>query len=194
MTVNLGYMQTPAAGKRLPMLHRTNAQWAADTGCYRQGDSFDLGAYLRWLEALRPVQVRCLFATAPDVVGDAAATWVRSRDVLPLIRGLGYRAALVAQDGLEEMEVEWDSFDCLFVGGTTAWKLSAPAFTLARQAKGHGKWVHMGRVNSRKRLLLAAVSGYDSADGTTVAFAPDKRLEQWSRWLKEVQLQSRFVV
>jgi hypothetical protein len=45
--------------------------------------------------------------------------------VLPKIRALGVPAALVAQDGLEDMidKIPWDSFDVLFIGGSTAFKL-----------------------------------------------------------------------
>lgn len=187
-----GLMLTPTHGGRRKVL-AGGMTWAADNGCYSQGDKFVLSEYLEWLELMRPVQSTCLFATAPDVVGDAKATWVRSRDILPVIRSMGYKAALVAQDGLQDEALEWDAFDALFVGGTTAWKLSEPAYELANEARQHGKWVHMGRVNSRRRLMAAAVSGYHSADGTHIAFGPDKRLPELLRWLTELETQRYFV-
>lgn len=179
-----GLMMTPMMGNAPDL---TRIPWAADTGCYSAGGSreFDRDAYLRWLSQ-RPTST-CLFATAPDVVGDAAATWERSRDVLPAIQALGYRAALVAQDGLEH--VDWDAIDCLFVGGSTAWKLSEPAYGFVREAKRRGKWAHMGRVNSQRRLLAAALAGYDSADGTFLAFGPDTNLPRLTAWLAELQRQ-----
>lgn len=191
-SVGLGLMCTPLMGTR-PALIAHYARWAADTGCYSQGASFQLDKYLAWLTKLQPLRASCLFATAPDMVADARATWERSAPVLPLIRALGYKAALVAQDGLEDLSIEWGAFDALFTGGTTEWKLSEVAYEIGREAKARGKWLHMGRVNSRRRLIAAAVSGYDSADGTAAAFGPDKYLRQFRAWLTELETQRRFI-
>jgi hypothetical protein len=184
----LGYMLTPRAGYRLKVVSEYPF-WAADNGCYSQGPSFDLVAYLRWLERMAPARQTCLFATAPDVVADALSTWARSKDVLPVLRDMGYKAALVAQDGIEDTDIQWDTFDALFMGGTTEYKLSETAYEVALTAKHKGKWLHMGRVNSRRRLLAAAASGYDSADGTHLMFGPDKRLPELVRWLRELERQ-----
>jgi hypothetical protein len=156
--------------------------WAADNGCFAQGARFDLDAFLAWLAGLDGRE-RCLFAVAPDVVGDAEATLTRSADVLPRIRALGYRAALVAQDGLERLAVPWDDVDALFIGGTTAWKLSEAAYALAAEAVRRGKWTHMGRVNGEGRLRAAAAAGYDSADGTGLAINPGKNWRLMRGWL-----------
>jgi hypothetical protein len=117
------------------------------------------------------------------VVGDAIATLNRSLPVLPKIRALGYKAALVAQDGLENVSIPWWTFDVLFIGGSTEWKLGAACAEIVRQAKARGKWVHMGRVNSFKRLAYAQAIGCDSADGTFVAFGPDRNVPQLTGWL-----------
>jgi hypothetical protein len=180
-------MLTPMMGNVVDL---SRAIWAADTGCFSAPEKYDEGAYLAWL-AVRPPQ-RCLFATAPDVVGDAEATLAKSLPVLPKIRALGYRAALVAQDGLEGMAVPWDAFDAMFIGGTTHWKLSEVAYGLAREADERGKWVHMGRVNSWRRLKAAAVSGYDSADGTYLKFGPDVLWPRLSAWMETLQRSPRL--
>ena len=185
----LGCLLLPDHGKRLKQLEPVSV-WAADNGCYAKGERFDMGIYLDWLAALTPHRARCLFATAPDVVGDAAATWARSAPTLPQIRALGYRAALVAQDGLDPATLAWDDFDALFVGGTTGYKLSAGAFALVREAKARGKWTHMGRCNSLRRLRSAVLGGYDSADGTQLAYRPSEtvpKLLGWMRYLREQQ-------
>ena len=179
-----GFIVTPFMGNRIP----DGQTWAADNGCFTHGGVFDEERYLSWL-ATRDA-ASCLFATAPDVVGDAVATMARSLPVLPKLRQLGYKAALVAQDGLENLEVPWNEIDALFIGGSTEWKLSAAAAKLVAEAKARGKWVHMGRVNSFKRLRYAGEIGCDSADGTFVAFAPAKnvvRLEAWFQKLTELQ-------
>lgn len=162
--------------------------WAADNGCFTQ-PNMNPQRYLDWLFTLKPYRETCLFATAPDVVGDFKETWERSKRVLPDIRALGFPAALVAQDGIETKPISWDSFDCLFIGGSTEWKLSGDTFWLCREAIKKGKWVHMGRVNSFRRMLQARFAGCHSTDGTQLAFAPDKRYEQLQKWLDFINAQ-----
>jgi hypothetical protein len=159
--------------------------WAADNGCFAQGDRFDAVAWLAWVAQL-PRSHRCVFVVAPDVLGDAAATLTRSAPYLEAIRELGFPAALVAQDGLEHLRMAWDSFDALFIGGSTEWKLSQAAFELAAEARERGKWTHLGRVNSRRRLLLGTENGIHSADGTYLAFGPLKNEPKLRGWLDEV--------
>lgn len=167
--------------------------WAADNGCYARGAAFDLGRYLDWLAGLGH-RDRCLFAVAPDVVADAAATWERSAPVLPAIRALGYPAALVAQDGIESLAIDWPAFDCLFIGGSTRWKLSHHAYAAITEAKRRGKWVHQGRVNSLRRLRAAAFAGCDSADGTYLRFGPDANLPRLLGWLAALERQPALEV
>jgi hypothetical protein len=171
---------TPKQGNKVP----PGATWCADNSCYGKNYPGD-DAWLAWLDTYTPEErARCLFAVAPDVVGDAAATLARSLPWLPEIRALGYFAAFVAQDGLEALEVPWDSFDVLFIGGTTAWKVGPHARALVTEAKARGKWTHMGRVNSEKRFRYAAAIGCDSADGTFLAFGPDVNLPLLLAWLR----------
>lgn len=145
--------------------------WAADNGRFSAPEKYTDEAYLAWL-AKRPHREACLFATAPDVVGNAGATLALSAPMYHCIRHLGYRVALVAQDGLEHLTefIPWDDFDALFIGGTTHWKLGESAHQLAAEAKRRGKWVHMGRVNSLRRMRIAEAMGCDSVDGTYLRF------------------------
>lgn len=158
--------------------------WVADNGCFSShyvGDE----RWFNWLSNHAVNAGRCLFATAPDVVGDAAATLARSLPWLPRIRALGYPAALVAQDGLEHLDVPWDDFDALFIGGTTDWKLGPAARHLVAQARERGKHVHMGRVNSHRRWAYAEAIGCDSVDGTFLAFGPDTNLPRLRAWIDQ---------
>lgn len=145
--------------------------WAADNGRFSAPETYTDERYLDWL-AKRPHKDACLFATAPDVVGNAGATLALSAPMYGRIRKAGYRAALVAQDGLENLRefIPWDDFDALFIGGTTEWKLSEAAHELAAEAKWRGKWLHMGRVNSLRRVRIAKAMGCDSVDGTYLRF------------------------
>jgi hypothetical protein len=179
----VGVMITPMMGNALPPDH----VYACDTGCFNAPEKHDDDAYLAWLDKLP--RDRCLFATAPDVVGDAVATLERSAPMLPRIRAMGFSAALVAQDGLESLPVPWESFDCLFMGGTTAWKLSEDAYRLMAAAKARGLWVHAGRVNSLRRLRAMEMGGADSADGTFLKFGPDVNLPRVVAWLDALKRQ-----
>lgn len=117
-TAGLGWLLTPNMGNRVP----ETGWWGADNGCFTQPKTYSDERFLGWLQDRAPQRDRCLFATAPDVVGDAAATLERSLPMLAKIRELGFPAALVAQDGLESLEIPWSSFDVLFIGGSTEWK------------------------------------------------------------------------
>lgn len=173
--------------------------WAADNGQYttKPEQAPTEEAWWSWLRGIAGIlqTTDCLFATAPDVLtvtggvvaGDARATLERSGPWLPRIRGLGLPAALVAQDGLEELPVPWGSFDVLFVGGSTAWKLSVASQELMTQARRRGVRVHVGRVNSYRRLVACAKAGAESADGTFLAFGPKKNLPKLLRWLDRLE-------
>lgn len=173
----LGFIDTPAQGNHRP----DGVRWCADNGCFSKGYPGD-DEWLTWLASMETAG--CVFATAPDVVGDAQATLDRSLPFLPKIRALGYPAALVAQDGLEHHNVPWDTLDALFIGGTTNWKLGPHARALVAEAKARGKWVHMGRVNSRARYEYARRIGCDSVDGTYLTFGPHTNLPKLLSWVR----------
>ena len=148
--------------------------WAADNGCFTLGDRFDLDEYLGWLAGFDlDARRRCLFATAPDVVGDWEATLVRSLPVLPLLRAAGFPAAIVVQDGATPESVPWDEVDAVFVGGSTEWKLSPVVGEILDRAIELGKWTHVGRVNSIRRMVAASELGAYSVDGTLLIYGPE---------------------
>jgi hypothetical protein len=175
----LGQIITPASGNAL----LSDVDWCADNAVYANrypGDE----RYLAWLAAHTWAAARCAFAVAPDVVADAAATLERSAPMLPRIRALGLPVALAAQNGLEPLTVPWDRLDVIFVGGDTRWKLGPAARSLVTEARHRGKGVHLGRVNSERRLHYAAAIGCDSADGTYLAYGPDRNLPRLLWWLR----------
>lgn len=181
----LGFIDTPAQGNKRP----EGVVWCMDNGAF--SDNWDEAKWWRYLVKHAPYASTCLFATAPDVVGDAQGTLDRSLPWLPKIRALGYPVALVAQDGLEDMDIPWDEFDCLFIGGDPnkipEWKLGAGARWLVQEAKRRGKHAHMGRVNSHKRFRYAEAIGCDSVDGTYLTRGPDENLPKLLRWVRSVE-------
>jgi len=181
----LGQIVTPAAGNRvLP-----GVDWCADNAAFIAENYPGDDAYLSWLGERTWAADRCAFAVAPDVVCDAAATLDRSAPMLGRIRAAGYPVALAAQNGLEHLAVPWSTFDVLFLGGDTDWKIGPHARRLTADARAHGKHVHMGRVNSRRRLRIAAQMGCHSVDGTYLAFGPDRNLPGLLSWLGELDQQ-----
>ncbi len=77
--------------------------------------------------------------------------------------------AYVLQDGETVDGVPWDYIKAVFIGGTNKFKLGKESLSLAAEAKGRGKWVHMGRVNSPSRLHSAIYANVDSIDGTGIS-------------------------
>lgn len=158
--------------------------WAADNGCFGKGYPGD-AEWLAWLSKFTPQQrASCLFATAPDVVGNGTGSLSRSLPFLPLIRDLGYPVALVTQDGMTTDMIPWGDVDWLFIGGTDAHKLGTEAKVLIAAAHQHGKQIHVGRVNSQRRYLAFAALGCNSVDGTFLGFGPRANLPRLLTWLR----------
>ena len=211
----IGCMVTPAQGNPIPK----NALWAADNGRFGKGWPGYEG-WFTWLGrmAREAPPGDCLFASAPDVVGDAEATLAESSPWLQGIRWLGIPAAFVAQNGSERGDlIPWGKFDVLFIGGTTEcppcryirpatedenkrktcpfcggrlleWKLGPGAALVTGEALRRGLPVHMGRVNSQVRLKYAVDLGCTTVDGTYLKFAPDKNLPKLIAWHNNIGL------
>ena len=175
----LGVLLTPNDRRRT--LHDPKFVWAADNGCFSP-KNWTTEKWWTWLVSERANAERCLFATAPDVVGNAEETLAQAVAWLPRIRALGFKAAFVAQDGVENYVVPWEDFDVLFLGGSTEWKLGQEAFQLSHEARRRNKGVHMGRVNSARRWQIASSFGCTSADGTFLSFGPQKNLPRLRTW------------
>ena len=174
----IGYLGTPLAGNRLP----AGVPWAADNGCFNAA-TFNVDRWVDWLDR----QPRtALWATVPDVVGDHQATLERWHQWAPIVRELGYRPAFVIQNGCDSLAAVPLDAAAVFVGGDTKYKLSETARTIVQQFAGP---THMGRVNSLRRLRLAAAWGLDSVDGTFLSFGPDVNLQRLLRWLHEIHQQ-----
>jgi hypothetical protein len=195
----LAMIATPRQGNKIP----AGAFWIADNGrgpgkagvitggCGKGW--VGAGKWLAWLAGYSAEdRERCLFAAAPDVVGDAAATAELSRPYFAQVRALGFPVALVLQDGQEHVPVPWDEIDAVFVGGSDDFKLGPVAAALAAEARAHGKWVHVGRVNSFKRLAYSFLIGADSADGTYLTYGarraplPNLNLPKVIGWLERL--------
>jgi len=179
----LGYIDTPSQGnKREP-----EVDWCADNGCF--SESWDEQKWWRWIDS----QERTMrFACVPDVVSDWNATLRLFEKWQPIMDAAQLPLACVAQDGATPDQIPWELIRCVFIGGSTDWKLGEMSESIIREGNNQGVWVHVGRVNSLKRLRWAKHAGADSVDGTMLVFNPTKRLEELLRWLPIVNSEQRL--
>jgi hypothetical protein len=185
----VGHLVVPRQWNDPKSLNLQAGRWAIDNGAFI---GFDAGAYMRTLERFSD-QPGCLFATAPDFVGDAAATRDRWPFWSKVIRAAGYQPAFVAQDGLLDFGVPWDELGCLFIGGSTMFKESGQVRDLVLTAIYRGLWVHWGRVNGKRRLGLIMKAMGDSErwsiDGTGFSMYPDTNIPKVAEWVEQIQAQ-----
>jgi hypothetical protein len=186
----VGRLISPRSGHLL----RSGERWAGDNDALH---AWNERRFLRMLNRLDG-QPGCLFVAVPDVVriadgkpiGDARATLERFWQWRWEVAGRGFPVALVGQDGAEDMELPWDAFDCLFIGGSTEWKLSDAAGDLAYEARRRGKWLHVGRVNTQRRMRNIWSMQPDSFDGTGYSMFPDKYLRRDLPYLARLNRQT----
>lgn len=144
-------------------------EYAIDNGAFTRFDARRFRALMDRCES-KDAKGRCLFVVCPDIVGSARRTlelWDRRSKWIK--EGSGWKPALVAQDGLEDMEVPWDELHTLFIGGRDPWKDSQAVLDLVKTAKTLGKHVHVGRVNTADRFQRFAAAGADTCDGSGIA-------------------------
>jgi hypothetical protein len=168
---NLGRLVQP---RHFPKVAETVARcvpWAADNDAFV---GFDAAAFEHMLHALAGLP-GCLFVTCPDIVGEGGLTDLLFEEWAPRIMRHGLPLAYVVQEEGLEYEwsgVPWGAIKALFIGcASDEEKLGERVRSLVAEAKCLGKWVHMGRVNSAKRIAYAMEIGCDSVDGT-----------KWVRW------------
>lgn len=175
----LGRLLRPGNGNKPDHL-----PWGVDNGAYT---GFEPDAFLRMLASFKG-SPGCLWVAAPDVVADSVGTLEKFREWEPRLHADGWPVAFVAQDGLSEPP--WDSFESLFIGGSTEYKLSGAVELLAWKAKAKGKLVHMGRVNSARRMKAAHQCCADSIDGGQFSRFPDRWIPWGLDWLDRIEQQS----
>jgi hypothetical protein len=169
----LGQLLTPRSRNRIVL-----PLWAADNGAF---GSFDARAYLRLVESIATQPTRPRFVTVPDAVGDAWETMARWELWTRILCAFRLPLAYVLQDGVQNIGVPWDDIAAVFVGGTTSFKVGAVARRCVEEARRQGKWVHMGRVNTIRRLIYAQQIGCDSVDGSGFARYPKTMIARFTR-------------
>lgn len=179
---NLGVLITPKAGNRAHWWLK-DTLWAIDNGAF---SGFDREAFLRLLHRCS-VNKSCLFVAAPDCVGDAIKTRTMFDEWHEPITDMGFPVAYVLQDGQRSQDMPWNDCQAVFVGGSTEYKLGRDAVRLIREAKERGKWVHMGRVNTMRRVRFAITAGVDSIDGSQFSWFSDTYIPKFLAMLSSQQ-------
>lgn len=144
-------------------------QYALDNGAwsaFSQGRPFDERAFEL---ALRRMGAAADWTVVPDIVAGGLASLELSLRWMPRVLNESPRALIAVQNGMEPSDVRpfLGTRVGIFVGGDTAWKLRTLA-TWGRLGRDTGCWVHVGRVNSAKRIHQCGVDGAHSFDGTSV--------------------------
>lgn len=176
-----GMLTSPANAKNPYEALALGARWAADNDCFVE---FNPRRILRWLEQYKSIAHTCLWFNAPDVVRNAEATLFNFWIWQPIIRAYGFRVAFTLQNGMECHQIPWEYLDALFIGGgdepnyvdalgcACAFKYSAYAGSVVKEANRRGIWAHQGRVNTVQRITYSKAIGCDSFDGTNYTRYP----------------------
>jgi hypothetical protein len=179
---HLGQLVTPQDGNKII----EGMPFAADNAAYSNWDEQKFINLLDRLQGTAP-----LWVASPDVVGNAKATdELFDKWRVEIVEKRKLPIALVLQNGQESIGLPASfRYNAVFIGGDNEFKLGKYVrnYCIPR-AKEYGKWVHMGRVNSWRRLQYAYEIGCDSVDGTGFSRFPDTYILRYIRYLEKPQM------
>lgn len=187
-TLGLGRLAGPRTRTGINHTAHAGIPWAADNDAYL---AWNEPRFRRMLDTITGLP-GCLFVTSPDIVGDHPATLRRFWDWQPELAGRDLPIAFVAQDGVTPDTIPWEHCAAVFLGGTDTFKLGPDARAVAHAARARGHWLHMGRVNSYRRMRYAHALGCDSIDGTNFARWNKAKLDMGKRWRQATVDQQHF--
>jgi hypothetical protein len=150
----IGHLFSPG-GERQPF-----APVALDNGVFAAGDAWIADPWLALLDWVKANQITPEWVLIPDVVGNRSWTLRRWQAYWHVAHRYGWPLAFAAQDGMTFDDVPKQA-EVVFVGGSTTWKWRTMASWCA-----HFPRVHVGRVNSYRRLWQCRDAGVESCDGT----------------------------
>jgi hypothetical protein len=139
-----------------------NGAWKA----YQQKTEFDGEAFAKLVDRAAG---QADFVVVPDIVAGGMESLRYSLSWLPKLRHV-WSLLLPVQDGMETLAVAnvlrtWSGLG-IFLGGSTEWKLKT-MYGWGMVAASMGRHYHVGRVNTARRIRLAAEAGAVSFDGTS---------------------------
>lgn len=134
--------------------------FALDNGVYAQGEDWNAKNFFALLDRVKLRGLRPQWVIVPDMVGDRAGTLDRWQQYADQVASYGWPLAFAVQDGMLPSDVP-DRAEVVFVGGTTTWK-----WRTMTQWTAVFRRVHVGRVNTYRRLWQCHDAGAESCDGT----------------------------
>lgn len=139
-----------------------NGAWSA----FQQGTEFDGNAFLR---AVDKVGEHAEWIVLPDIVMGGQRSLDLSLSWLDRLAGLPTRLLIAVQNGMTVDDVRHylNPSVGIFVGGDTQWKETTTQ-EWGSLARRRNCYLHVGRVNSQRRIRICAAAGADSFDGTSV--------------------------
>lgn len=174
----IGHLYSPG-GQRGPYHF---IPYALDNGAYSawaHKTPWDEAAWFKLLEWAKLSARDPVWCVVPDVVGDRTATLAQYQRYSGEIERRGWLPAFAVQDGMTKTDVP--SGAVVFVGGTTAWK-----WRTAEMWCGEFPRVHVGRVNTYRRLVQCHEWGAESVDGTGWMRGDQKQLRGLVVFLEEI--------
>jgi hypothetical protein len=177
---NIGAFLTPRSGNSKKS--RQGLVWGVDNSAFV---NFDEKKFINMLKKINGED--CKFVACPDKVGDGEETLRMFYEWRPIIKKYNLPIAIVLQDGITVENVPFDLVDSIFIGGTTKYKLGKDVRDICIIANQLNLWVHMGRVNSNKRLQYAIDIGCDSVDGSGYSMFPDKKIPYALKFLERAR-------
>lgn len=167
----IGLLISPDGWRRSP----DYLPYALDNGCFTE---WNPGKFFGMLKQAIQMNHQPMWVCVPDAVGDRHTTLERWYLHHERIKDMGFSLAFVVQDGMTPGDVPSQA-KCCFVGGTTEWKLEK-----AGEFKGVCERLHIGRVNTLKRIQWAESIGADSVDGTGFFRGRDKKHYDFRRYFE----------
>jgi hypothetical protein len=155
----IGHLFSPGA-QRGPFARDFGIEYALDNGAFAAGDNWEEAPWFALLEWAKLSGQRPLWALVPDVVADRIRTLRKWNIYAPQLAKYNWPLAFAVQDGMRPADVP-DAADVIFVGGTTEWK-----WQTVKMWCEHFPHVHVGRVNTYRRLWECHDAGAKSCDGT----------------------------
>jgi hypothetical protein len=140
-----------------------NGAWS----CFQQNKPFDDRAFMR---AVEKVGEAADWIVLPDIVLGGMRSLDLSLAWLERLRGLPTPVLIAVQNEMHPDDVRslLSPNVGIFIGGDTAWK-EATAVEWGRVARKRNCYLHVGRVNSARRIAICAAAGADSYDGSSAS-------------------------
>lgn len=140
-----------------------NGAWTA----FQQGTSFDDVAFMRAVDKLGE---QADWIVLPDIVAGGLRSLELSLTWLERLRGLPTPLLIAVQNGMQVDDVRelLSPSVGIFIGGDTDWK-EKTAIAWGQLARRRNCYLHVGRVNSARRIGICAAAGASSYDGSSAS-------------------------